>query len=1113
MNSFKSARLFLFVILGCFLSSTVSIAQIPDQDIEKIKNALPSKATVSVKQPRKLLVFSKCNGYKHSAIPYAAKMLELLGKKTGAFETVYSEDLSIFLPENLNQFDAVCFNNTTQLAFDDPDLRKSLMDFVKGGKGVVGIHAATDNFYSWSEGAEMMGGIFDGHPWNASGTWKVKIEDPGHPLTAAFNGKDFTVVDEIYRIRPRNLRENCRVLLRLDMNDKTNLAAKGVKITDRDIPISYIRKMGQGRVFYCSLGHNNHIYWDSAIIKHYLDGIQYAFGDLTADATPVPFDIEKAVDIKEFDNLLNLIATYEYGQSRENLTNISDLLRITSVSDKLSAEIETKFIDFLKSNATLAAKQFICERLSIIGSNKSVPTLVAMLDNSETADMALFALERIPDEGVNLNLRELVSKSEGRIKIGVISALGVRQDPKAVTILIPLVNNPDNSIASAAVWSLGQIGGIVAAQTLAEAKSQKRLNLEITNAYLECAERFLKDGDKKRALQIYNQLYNSNEQRQVQYAALRGIILTSEEEASQLILNVLRSDNDELFPGAIQLVREIPPSEDLSAIAKALPEFSNTSQVQLLAALAGHKEPEVIKVMINQTKSGDEDVRIEALKALALSGDEEVVPILAQLAATKKGTEKVTARESLYRISGPNIDETIIQNLIDSNSELKIEYINAVSERQIGQGIPILLSACESHDPTVRLASIKAIREIAQYRYLEKAVDLLIDPRSEQERKELEKAVVSIALRSPEGESGSKIIFSNLKNIKELPTRISLIDVLGKIGDATALPILRSSLADKNPEIQTAAVRALSGWPDSQPVKDLLNVAQTSSDDKIRILSLRGYVKLISLVTDKSREEILGMYQKAMTLATDNNEKRMVLSGLSEVKSLDALRFTTQYLNDQELQQEAATAIISIAANLDEGELKQIKPTLNKVITIVKNESSIEKCRQLINTLERFEDYITLWQVSGPYTKNGVDLFDFSFAPENPNNEGVEWKQVPDSTDKKNYWHIDLAKIFGVSGRVAYLRNKIWSAIDQKVQLELGSNDAIKAWINGKLVHSNNVSRGVNPGDDKVKVTLNKGWNTLMLKIIDMGGAWGACARIRDVNGSHLEGLKIAVEE
>ena len=120
---------------------------------------------------------------------------------------------------------------------------------------------------------------------------------------------------------------------------------------------------------------------------------------------------------------------------------------------------------------------------------------------------------------------------------------------------------------------------------------------------------------------------------------------------------------------------------------------------------------------------------------------------------------------------------------------------------------------------------------------------------------------------------------------------------------------------------------------------------------------------------------------------------------------------------------------------------------------------------------------------------------------------------MPESTDKNNYWHIDLGKIFGTSGRVAYLRNRVWYEVNQEVQLELGSNDGVKAWINNTLVHSNNVARGVAPGDDKVKASLNKGWNTLLLKIINVGGAWGACARIRDIEGAHLSGIKYAIEE
>ena len=159
-----------------------------------------------------------------------------------------------------------------------------------------------------------------------------KIDDPVSPLNAAFQGKDFSVKDEIYRVNQRRLRESSRVLVSLDMKDTTNLGAKGVRIDDRDIPISWIRSLDKGRVFYCSFGHNSEIYWNPKILQHYLAGIQYALGDLSADATPIPFNIEQAVNPAEIKPLLLSLSTFEYGQSLENQIKFYDLLRLTSAS-------------------------------------------------------------------------------------------------------------------------------------------------------------------------------------------------------------------------------------------------------------------------------------------------------------------------------------------------------------------------------------------------------------------------------------------------------------------------------------------------------------------------------------------------------------------------------------------------------------------------------------------------------------------------------------------------------------------------------------------------------------------------------------------------------------
>ncbi|MGA2255317.1 MAG: ThuA domain-containing protein [Thermoguttaceae bacterium] len=278
-----AALLAAAVTLAC---PATSRADVSADELKKIEAALPSKAPAKPSKPRKILVFDRTEGFHHDSIPVGDKAFELMGEKTGAYTVAVAHDMDVFTPENLAQYDAVLFENTTQLKFDDPKQRAALLDFVKGGKGFIGIHAATDNFPTWPEAVEMIGGQFNGHPWGAGGVWSMKVDDPKHVLNKSFGGKGFTLRDEIYQIKGPYSRDTHRVLLSLDMSKDRNKVSPNCGREDGDNPIAWIKRFGDGRVFYCSLGHNKEIYWNKAVLKHYLAGIQWALGDLKADETP-----------------------------------------------------------------------------------------------------------------------------------------------------------------------------------------------------------------------------------------------------------------------------------------------------------------------------------------------------------------------------------------------------------------------------------------------------------------------------------------------------------------------------------------------------------------------------------------------------------------------------------------------------------------------------------------------------------------------------------------------------------------------------------------------------------------------------------------------------------
>ncbi|MCH7225347.1 ThuA domain-containing protein [Haloferula sp. A504] len=255
----------------------------PAGALEKIVESLPAKPYAKPKQKRKLLVFSKTAGFRHKSIATGKVALEEMGEKTGAFEAVISDDLANFEPDKIGRFDAILFLSTTQNVFkgaeNEKALQESLMSFIRSGKGFIGIHAATDTFYNWPEYGEMINGYFDGHPWGAGTPVHIFVE-PGkeeHPLAAMFEGEPLEFKEEIYQLKDPYDSSKVDMLLRLDREKSAEV--KGIKRKDNDFGVAWARNWGEGRVFYCSLGHNHHIYWHPKVLRHYLAGIQWALGD------------------------------------------------------------------------------------------------------------------------------------------------------------------------------------------------------------------------------------------------------------------------------------------------------------------------------------------------------------------------------------------------------------------------------------------------------------------------------------------------------------------------------------------------------------------------------------------------------------------------------------------------------------------------------------------------------------------------------------------------------------------------------------------------------------------------------------------------------------------
>lgn len=232
--------------------------------------------------PKRILVVTATQGFRHSSIPVAEKVIAQLGKTSQAFTVDYvrggkdgKEDADLkekMSPEALKNYDGVIFANTTgDLPIPDKD---AFIAWVKSGKGFVGMHSASDTFHNYKPYLDMLGGEFQTH--GAQVCVDCINQDRRNPATRHLNGT-WTVFDEIYIIKNFD-RNNMHGLLSLDKHPNTGVPG--------DYPVAWTKMAGNGRVFYTSLGHREDMWENPVYQKHILEGIRWALGLTEADATP-----------------------------------------------------------------------------------------------------------------------------------------------------------------------------------------------------------------------------------------------------------------------------------------------------------------------------------------------------------------------------------------------------------------------------------------------------------------------------------------------------------------------------------------------------------------------------------------------------------------------------------------------------------------------------------------------------------------------------------------------------------------------------------------------------------------------------------------------------------
>ena len=813
----------------------------------------------------------------------------------------------------------------------------------------------------------------------------------------------------------------------------------------------------------------------------------------------------EADTLARLDEALKAVATYEHGGDSAPLRTVADIVIAVAKDPKQREAVEQRLLRTLASATTRGAKDFLCRQLRTIGTARCVPALEAMLTEPKLAHMARYALGRIEDPAALAAIHRALGRTSGKLQIGVINTLADRHCEKARPDLVKLLGSPDAQVAEAAAAALGKLGGTASVNALeaARGKAPESVRAHIDHALLACAGQLLAAGHKAEAARLYERFYAPKAPRQFRLGALCGLVAARGEASAALLVEAIQGDDPQLQATAIGLAASVEGRQATATLVRLLPTLKPQAQELLLGALGRRGDRSAAQAVAAAAKSEHEAVRVAALEALGSVGDASAAGPLVQLAASAGGLEQQVARRSLARLSGDDVDAVLIKAVGAGEAKVRVEIIRALAGRGTRKAVGALLEVATDGDPAVRREAIRALGSLAGEADLNALVALAVKPKDPKDRSAVEQAVAAAFRRVKDPEKQAAPVLAALAGAPA-DAKPTLMHLLGRAATPKALEAVRAALKDPDAAIQDAAVRTLAEWSDATPAEELLALARTAASRTHKVLALRGYVRMAGMSANPT-----AMYARAIQLAERPEDKKLVLAGLGTADTTEALALVEQHLKDDALRNEAAMAAIQIADRLRQKDAKRARAALASVLAAVAEPAVRQKAQDVVNDMEKFDGHIVAWLGAGPYKQKGKDaraLFDTAFPPEQPDAKDVGWKKL---TKGVGSWSINLeSAIASGDNCVAYVRTSVWSPTEQDVRLEMGSDDALKVWLNGEVVHANNGDRSCAPRQDLVKAKLQKGWNALLLKVVEHTGGWGFCCRIRKPDGSALDGLK-----
>ncbi len=813
-----------------------------------------------------------------------------------------------------------------------------------------------------------------------------------------------------------------------------------------------------------------------------------------------------AQEVTDIERALDYLKTYKFGMNREPLEPILEAITTTQNNPAKQEKLSKQLIGILPQ-CSIDGKRFIARQLVVIATPSVISGIEPLLKDKETIDLGCRILEQIPEKEatqalLNALKRDGITEDD---KISFINSLGRRKDNLAIGELSKYLDDSSSKVQNSAIIALGSIGGKEAGNILWNWAKNKSMtdNSEVQSALLKIASRLVEDSQgKDTALEIYSSLFSDDKTTSINKGyALRGLVQLKGKDALNEVWQSVYSEDTILSSTGIDLLKDPTFSEDLilEKCVNSLKIASPRIQLGLLEVIASRKMKEAVLQVLALVEKSEGEVKTSAIQCLGQMGDNRAIEPLINIVLNNSREIREIAKDALIKLDSPDGNKYLMEKIQKGSPEVKKLAVELITERRAIEAKGIMKDAIAKNDKDIIEGALNYLAVLGNEEDLPFLFDKLM---SNAENGSIYIPAISLIMDRT-GDEGRKVmlITEQWQLCKNDVQKKLIITLLGNVKSPEACAMLEILLASE-PNLKTSILQVMGQCDDANTLQKIVNGIAQETDEEVKnvgILSSLNILRTLNLTDKQKYDYYVSLWKMA---GNKPNLQKNILGGLAKLSLLEVLDFINGVNINDAIKADWANARFSIARNISFSYPSKTIPILEETLPNLKDNQAKE-VGNLLNGLKNKGDFLCSWSVSGPYRIEDYSarrLFDeVSLPPETDVNSVQDWRILPMKVREDGLIYADLADFLGGEVEcVAYVLCKLKLPEPSNAKLLLGSNDGVKVWLNGKLIHSYPEGRTMTPDQDQIPVTLQNE-NVLLMAVYNQGAAWEFTVKLQGV--------------